>query len=87
MSLTYIGILLGILANSIGLILTLLKVSTKISTQNAVQTERIKTLENQVNNDITGRKVVSEMRQDLAVIKTEIGHIKTDLQHITKQKI
>lgn len=84
MSLTYFSITIGIIANTVGLILMLIKVSTKIATQNAIQTERIKTLEHQVNNDITGRKAVGEMRQDLAVIKSEIINIKRDLQNITK---
>lgn len=84
MTLTYVAMVLGILVNSIGLIITLIKVTSKITTQNAVQTERIKTLEHQVNNDITGRKVVSEMRQDLAVIKSQIKDIKRTLQHFNK---
>jgi hypothetical protein len=84
MTLTYVAMVLGILVNSIGLIITLVKVTSKITTQNAVQTERIKTLEHQVNNDITGRKVVSEMRQDLAVIKSQIKDIKRTLQHFNK---
>jgi len=84
MTLTYVAMVLGILVNSIGLIITLIKVTSKITTQNAVQTERIKTLEHQVNNDITGRKVVSEMRQDLAVIKSQIKDIKRSLQHFNK---
>ena len=82
MTITYVAMVLGILVNSIGLIITLIKVTSKITTQNAVQTERIKTLEHQVNNDITGRKVVSEMRQDLAVIKSQIKDIKATLQHL-----
>lgn len=84
MTLTYVAMVLGILVNSIGLIITLIKVTSKITTQNAVQTERIKTLEHQINNDITGRKVVSEMRQDLAVIKSQIKDIKRTLQYFNK---
>jgi hypothetical protein len=83
MTLTYVAMVLGILVNSIGLIITLIKVTSKITTQNAVQTERIKTLEHQVNNDITGRKVVSEMRQDLAVIKSQIKDIKNSLKNLS----
>jgi len=86
MTLTYVAMVLGILVNSIGLIITLVKVTSKITTQNAIQTERIKTLEHQVNNDITGRKVVSEMHQDLAVIKSQIKDIRITLQHLNKGK-
>jgi hypothetical protein len=86
MTLAYVAMVLGILVNSIGLVITLIKVTSKITTQNAVQTERIKTLEHQVNNDITGRKVVSEMHQDLAVIKSQIKDIRITLQHLNKGK-
>jgi hypothetical protein len=86
MTLAYVAMVLGILVNSIGLVITLIKVTSKITTQNAIQTERIKTLEHQVNNDITGRKVVSEMHQDLAVIKSQIKDIRITLQHLNKGK-
>jgi hypothetical protein len=77
MTLAYVAMVLGILVNSIGLVITLIKVTSKITTQNAVQTERIKTLEHQVNNDITGRKVV---------IKSQIKDIRITLQHLNKGK-
>ena len=51
-----------------------------ISSHIATVNERLNTLENQVNNDITGRKVVGEMRQDIAVIKTQITDIRDDLK-------
>ena len=86
MTLAYVAMVLGIFVNSIGLVITLIKVTSKITTQNAIQTERIKTLEHQVNNDITGRKVVSEMHQDLAVIKSQIKDIRITLQHLNKGK-
>lgn len=73
-------------ANSIGLIIAIIKVTARISSHHAVTSERIQTLENQVNNDITGRRVVGEMRQDLAVIKSQISDIKSDLQNITNPK-
>ena len=70
MSLSEWGLLFGVLANSIGLLIALVKIVAWISSHIATVNERLKTLENQVNNDITGRKVVGEMRQDIAVIKT-----------------
>ena len=86
MTLATVALVLGILANSIGLIIAIIKVTARISSHHATTTERLQTLENQVNNDITGRRVVGEMRQDLAVIKSQISDIKTDIQNITKQK-
>lgn len=86
MTLATVALVLGMIANSIGLIIAIIKVTAKISSHHAATSERIQTLENQVNNDITGRRVVGEMRQDLAVIKSQINDIKTDIQNITKQQ-
>ena len=80
MSLAEWGLLLGVLANSVGLLIALVKIVAWISSHIATVNERLNTLENQVNNDITGRKVVGEMRQDIAVIKTQITDIRDDLK-------
>lgn len=80
MSLAEWGLLLGVFANSVGLLIALVKIVAWISSHIATVNERLKTLENQVNNDITGRKVVGEMRQDIAVIKTQITDIRDDLK-------
>ncbi|HRK98475.1 MAG TPA: hypothetical protein PLE43_08385 [Alphaproteobacteria bacterium] len=80
MSLAEWGLLFGVLANSIGLLITFVKMVAWISSNIATVNERLNTLENQVNNDITGRKVVGEMRQDIAVIKTQITDIRDDLK-------
>ena len=80
MSLTEWGLLFGVLANSIGLLITFVKMVAWISTHIATVNERLNNLENQVNNDVTGRKVVGEMRQDIAVIKTQITDIRDDLK-------
>jgi hypothetical protein len=39
-----------------------------------------------VNNDITGRKVVGEMREDLAAIKVQIIDIRDDLKFLRTPK-
>tara|TARA_B100000378_G_C17736671_1_gene304351 strand:- start:238 stop:501 length:264 start_codon:yes stop_codon:yes gene_type:complete len=80
MSLVEWGLLFGVLANSIGLLIALVKVVAWISSHIATINERLNHIENQVNNDITGRKVVGEMRQDIAVIKTQITDIRDDLK-------
>ena len=68
------------LANGIGLLIALVKVVAWISSHVATLNERLNNVENQVNNDVTGRKVVGEMRQDIAVIKTQITDIRDDLK-------
>jgi predicted nucleic acid-binding Zn-ribbon protein len=80
MSLVEWGLLFGVLANGVGLLIALLKVVAWISSHIATINERLNHIENQVNNDITGRKVVGEMRQDIAVIKTQITDIRDDLK-------
>ena len=80
MSLAEWGLLFGVLANSIGLLIALVKIVAWISSHIATVNERLNNLENQVNNDVTGRKVVGEMRQDIAVIKTQITDIRDDLK-------
>jgi len=80
MSLVEWGLLFGVLANGVGLLIALVKVVAWISSHIATINERLNHIENQVNNDITGRKVVGEMRQDIAVIKTQIIDIRDDLK-------
>lgn len=80
MSLVEWGLLFGVLANGVGLLIALVKVVAWISSHVATLNERLNNVENQVNNDVTGRKVVGEMRQDIAVIKTQITDIRDDLK-------
>ena len=80
MSLVEWGLLFGVLANGVGLLIALVKVVAWISSHIATINERLNHIENQVNNDITGRKVVGEMRQDIAVIKAQITDIRDDLK-------
>lgn len=80
MSLVEWGLLFGVLANGVGLLIALVKVVAWISSHIATINERLNHIENQVNNDITGRKVIGEMRQDIAVIKTQITDIRDDLK-------
>ena len=80
MSLVEWGLLFGVLANGVGLLIALIKVVAWISSHIATLNERLNNVENQVNNDVTGRKVVGEMRQDIAVIKTQNTDIRHDLK-------
>lgn len=76
------GLLAGIVINSLSLLIALVKITSRISAHIATVNERLNNLENQVNNDITGRKVVGEMCQDIAVIKTQILDIREDIKAI-----
>ena len=74
------GLAVGIVAHSLAILIALVNLTSWISSRIAILTERLNTIENQVNNDITGRKVVGEMREDLAAIKSQIIDIREDLK-------
>lgn len=80
------GLLFGILANAVGVVITLVKVVSWMSSHVARVNERLGTLERQVDNDITGRKVVGEMRQDIAVIKSQLEDLRADLKTMNSIK-
>lgn len=79
MSLTELGLLFAVLAHSVAVIATAIKLIAWIVKKQAVTDERIRQLQHQVDNDVTGRRVVGEMRNDIAVIKSKIADIKEDL--------
>ncbi|MAI61049.1 MAG: hypothetical protein CBB87_01005 [Micavibrio sp. TMED27] len=80
------GLAVGIIAHSLAILVALVKLTSWISTRIAVLNARLSTVENQVNNDITGRKVVGEMREDLAAIKVQIIDIRDDLKFLRTPK-
>ncbi len=80
------GLAVGIIAHSLAILVALVKLASWISTRIAVLNARLSTVENQVNNDITGRKVVGEMREDLAAIKVQIIDIRDDLKFLRTPK-
>lgn len=81
----WIGYIIHI-AHSLAILVALVKLTSWISTRIATLTERVNHIENQVNNDITGRKVVSEMHSDLAAIKVQIIDIRDDLKFLRTPK-
>lgn len=80
MTLAETALTLGIVAHSLTLVITIIKLTSWVSTHMATSNQRISYLEQQVNNDITGRKAVSEMREDIAAIKAQIVDIRDDLK-------
>lgn len=74
------GLLVGILAQSVAIITALVKLVAWVTQRIAVSEQRLKSLEYQVNNDVTGRRVVADMREDLATIKTQIIDIRADIK-------
>ena len=82
MTMLQLGLLIGMITNSLALLIALVKLTSWISAHIATINERLNHIENQVNNDITGRKVVGEMREDLAAIKSQIIDIREDLRFL-----
>lgn len=80
MSLTELGLLFAVLAHSVAVISAAIKLIAWIVKKQAVTDERIRQLQHQVDNDVTGRRVVGEMRNDIAVIKSQMSDIKENLK-------
>ncbi len=76
------GLLFGIIAHSVAMITAIVKLVTWITSHMSVVEQKIKALEHQVNNDVTGRRVVGEMRENLASIKTQIQDMRNDMHHL-----
>jgi predicted nucleic acid-binding Zn-ribbon protein len=76
------GLLFAMLAHSVAVIGAIAKLIHWFSRSQAISEQRIKQLEHTVNNDVTGRRVVGEMREDLAAIKTQVTDLKSDLATI-----
>lgn len=80
MSLTELGLLFAVLAHSVAVIAAAIKLIAWIVKKQAITDERIRQLQYQVDNDVTGRRVVGEMREDIAVIKSQLADVKIDLK-------
>ena len=79
------GLLFGIIAHSVAVIAALVKLVAWVTSHISVVEQKIKALEHQVNNDVTGRRVVGEMREDLASIKTQITDMRSDIHYLRKK--
>lgn len=82
MTLTEIALVAGLIMHSLAAMVAVLRVSHWLNQTLARQDERIRNLEHQVNNDVTGRKAVGEMRTDIASIKAQITDIREDIRNI-----
>lgn len=79
------GLLFGVIAHSVAVIMALVKLVAWVTEHITTSEQRIKSLEYQVNNDVTGRRVVGEMRGDLATIKAQVNDMRQDIQHLRKK--
>lgn len=80
------GLLFGIIAHSVAVLMALVKLVTWVTTHMTSAEQKIKALEYQVNNDVTGRRVVGEMKEDLATIKSQVVDMRRDIQQINKHQ-
>jgi len=79
------GLLFGVIAHSVAVIMALVKLVAWVTEHITASEQRIKSLEYQVNNDVTGRRVVGEMKEDLATIKTQVSDMRQDIHHLRKK--
>jgi Flp pilus assembly pilin Flp len=78
------GLLFGIIAHSVAVIMALVKLVGWVTAHITSTEERIKSLQHQVNNDVTGRRVVGEMREDIASIKAQVEDMRLDIHRLHK---
>lgn len=74
-------LLVAIVAHGAAIMAALLKLVAWGTTKVAVIEGRIGTLERAVDNDITGRRVVAQIVNDVAVIKSEIAEVRQALRN------
>ena len=78
-------LLFGVIAHSVAVITALIKLVAWVTSHMSIVEQKIKSLEYQVNNDVTGRRVVADMREDLAMIKSQITDIRADIKLLHKK--
>lgn len=76
------GLLIGIIAHSVAVMVALIKLVAWVTTQMTITSQKLQMLEAQVNNDVTGRRVVGEMKEDIATIKAQVSDLRSDIQYI-----
>lgn len=79
------GLLFGVIAHSVAVIMALVKLVAWVTSHITTSEQKITALEHQVNNDVTGRRVVGEMREDIASIKTQLSDVRQDIHYLRKK--
>lgn len=80
MSLAEWGFLAAVLAHGVGVLVAGIKLVAWVVRKQTITDERLRQLQAQIDNDVTGRRVVGEMRVDLATIKSQVADIKADIR-------
>jgi hypothetical protein len=70
------GLLVAVGAHAAGVVVALIRVVAWGSSTHARIESRINALEAKVDNDIAGRRIVAEMRADIAAIKATLVEVK-----------
>lgn len=79
------GLLFGVVAHSVAVIMALVKLVAWVTEHITTSEQKIAALEHQVNNDVTGRRVVGEMREDIASIKAQVSDVRQDIHYLRKK--
>ena len=79
-------VVVAIAAHAIAFLVTILKLVAWGSSMHARIESRISWIEAKVDNDIAGRRIVSEMKSDVAVIKATMtdlkDHVRTQVERL-----
>lgn len=81
------GLVFGIIAHSVAVIMALVKLVAWVASHVTATEQKLKALEYQVNNDVTGRRVVGEMKEDVATIKAQIVDIHHNISRLAKKGV
>jgi hypothetical protein len=75
------GVVVAIVAHAIAVLIAILKLVAWGSSMHARIEARISGVEAKVDNDITGRRIVAELRSDVASIKSTLVDLKEHVRH------
>jgi hypothetical protein len=81
------GLLVAVGAHATGVAVALIKLVAWGSSAHAGIVARINALEGKVDNDIAGRRIVAEMKSDVAVIKVALADLKDHVRTLDSRLI
>ena len=85
MTLAEWGLLVAMLGHSTAVLIAAIKLIAWIVRKQTITDERMSGLQAQINNDVTGRRVVGEMRVDIGTIKAQVADIRSDIKLIQER--
>ena len=76
----------AVLAHAVVVIGALVKIVAWAAGSQAKLATRLTSIEEKVDNDIAGRRIVAELRADVAAIKATLAELKEQIRHLASQR-